>query len=126
MKLALVEISNMEFHAFHGCYKEEKIVGNKFIVDFEYMCDVERATLSDSINDTISYLEVYELIKEQIMINSDILENVADRALNSVVVKFTKIEKAKIKISKMTPPLGGYVERVSVSLTYTKDYQSIA
>lgn len=120
MKLALIEINNMEFFAFHGCYNEEKIVGNKFIVDFQYECDVEYAAEHDSIEDTISYLDVYQLIKHEVMIEADILENVADRALNSVVSKFKGIERAKIKISKLTPPLGGYVERVSVSLSYVK------
>lgn len=121
MKLALIEITNMEFHAFHGCYKEEKIVGNKFVVDFEYECDVEYAAKHDSIQDTISYLDVYQIIKEQIMIKSDILENVAERALDSVVSKYDKIETAKIKISKMTPPLGGYVDRVSVTLKFVRN-----
>lgn len=120
MNIGEIEINNMEFYAFHGCYREEKIVGNKFIVDFSYRCDVECATKSDSINDTISYLDVYEIIKEEIMKGSNLLEHVAQRALDAVVYKYVDILSATIRISKMTPPLGGDIERVSVKLTYTK------
>lgn len=118
---AVIEINNMEFYAFHGCYTEEKIVGNRFVVDFSYVCDVTKAVESDYINDTISYLEVYQLIEKEIMIGSNLLENVAHRALTCVVNNFVNISKATIKISKMTPPLGGDIKSVSLILNYIRD-----
>jgi dihydroneopterin aldolase len=46
-----------------------------------------------------------------------LLENVAKRILDSLYLNFTSIEKAEIKISKMNPPMGGEIEKVSVTLT---------
>jgi 7,8-dihydroneopterin aldolase/epimerase/oxygenase len=31
--MELIQIENMKFYAFHGHFKEEHIVGNKFLVD---------------------------------------------------------------------------------------------
>ena len=29
-----IELEGMEFHAYHGCFEEEKTSGNLFVVDF--------------------------------------------------------------------------------------------
>jgi dihydroneopterin aldolase len=48
---------------------------------------------------------------------SKLLENVAKRILDALFLSFTSIEKAKIKVSKLNPPMGGQIEKVSVTLT---------
>ncbi|HIS34331.1 MAG TPA: dihydroneopterin aldolase [Candidatus Avirikenella pullistercoris] len=116
MKKGVIEIENMEFYAYHGCYKEEKVVGNRFIVYMKLETDVEKASVSDDVKDTVSYLEVYQVVKEQMEIGSNILEHVARRILSAVVDKFPQIDYALVKISKMNPPLGGQIERVSVTM----------
>ncbi|HEY3389308.1 MAG TPA: dihydroneopterin aldolase [Prolixibacteraceae bacterium] len=49
-------------------------------------------------------------------IKSHLLENVAGRILNRLYSEFRSIEKAKVKISKLNPPMGGQIEKVSVTL----------
>ena len=41
--MGLIQIENMEFYAFHGHFKEERIVGNKFIVDLTIETDMTNA-----------------------------------------------------------------------------------
>lgn len=120
MRKSTVELENMEFYAFHGCYREEKIVGNRFIVNLRFTCDAEKAAQSDNVTDTVSYLDVYALVKEQMEIPSNILENVASRIIERVAEAFPAIDTMSVKISKMTPPLGGQVDRVSVTLDYKR------
>ena len=38
--MGLIQIENMEFYAFHGHYREEQIVGNRFIVDLTIETDM--------------------------------------------------------------------------------------
>lgn len=117
MNKGIIEIEGMEFYAFHGCYKEEQVVGNRFLVDLTFETDVKHATESDSIVDTISYLEVYEIVEAQMNITSHILENVAQRIIDAVMEKFyPDIDHIKVKVSKCNPPLGGHVKKVSVTL----------
>lgn len=118
MKKTVIELENMEFYAFHGCYEQEKIVGNRFIVDLKFTLDATVAASSDNVADTVSYLDVYGVVKREMEITSDILENVADRILASLAGAFPAIESMSVKISKMTPPLGGQIERVSVAMDY--------
>ncbi len=120
MKKSVIELENMEFYAFHGCYRQEKIVGNRFIVNLSLVTDAQRAAASDNVADTVSYLDVYNVVKQEMAQPSNILENVADRILGRLAAEFDAIESMAIKISKMTPPLGGQVERVSVTLEYVR------
>ncbi|HPW65841.1 MAG: dihydroneopterin aldolase [Salinivirgaceae bacterium] len=116
--MGTIELEKMEFFAYHGCYKEEKVVGNYFLVDLKFNTDCNPAIRSDSLSDTINYLEIYELIKKEMEIKSNLLENVAGRIINRLYAELPeRISNVTVKIRKMNPPLGGKVESVSVSLT---------
>lgn len=106
----------MEFYAYHGCFREEQIIGTRFLVDLYLETETVKAENSDDLNDTVNYQEVYLLVKQEMEIKSKLLEHVGRRILKSVMTQFPEIESAKIKISKMNPPLGGKMRSVSVSL----------
>ena len=118
--MARIELEEMEFHAFHGCFKEERIVGNAFLVKFSFDTDTSKAETSDNISDTINYQTVYSLIKVEMNKQSHLLEHLSRNILNSVCNHFPFIAYAEVKVSKMNPALGGKMKSVSVSLNYGK------
>ena len=115
--MGIIRIDNMEFYAYHGCYKEERVVGNRFLADLEISVNLDKAALSDNIKDTLNYQLAYNVVKEQMSQKSNLLENVAGRILDQLFKSFPYIEKATVKVSKMNPPMGGQIERVSVTLS---------
>jgi dihydroneopterin aldolase len=115
--MAFIELENMEFHSFHGCFKEERIVGNRFLVQFSFEVETKKSEESDNIIDTVNYQSVYRIVKDEMAQPSHLLEHVARRILDSVCTQFPEIEHAKVKVSKMNPPMGGKMQCVSVSLT---------
>lgn len=116
--MAIIHLEGMEFYAYHGCFHEEQIVGNKFLVDLSIETDVEKAANTDNLEDALNYQIVYNLVKEQIMIKSKLLENVAKRIMDVLIENFPEMIDASVKISKINPPLGGKVEKVSVEYFY--------
>ena len=114
--MSLISLEGMEFFAYHGCYREEQLVGTKFIVDLYIEVDLSKSEKSDNLSDTINYQDVYYLIKKEMEIKSYLLEHIGRRILNSVKKQFPKIQEVKIKISKMNPQLGGKIKNVSISL----------
>ena len=114
--MGLISISGMEFFAYHGCFAEEQIIGNKFIVDLEFISDTENAEISDDLSKTVNYQAVYGIVKVEMEIKSKLLEHVAKRILDSVYKNFPLIESVKITVSKLNPPVGGKVEKVSITL----------
>lgn len=114
--MATIAIENMEFHAFHGCFEEEQIIGNTFIVDIYMEADTAEAEKTDDLDKTVNYANVYELVKKEMAIKSKLLEHVGRRVLNAVEQTYPQIEAIELKIAKMNPPIGGKVESVSLTL----------
>ena len=111
-----ISIEGMEFFAYHGCFKEEQIIGTRFILDLFMETETSEAEKTDNLSQTVNYQAVYGLVAEEMRIKSKLLENVARRILSRLQQEFPDITSARIKVSKMNPPVGGKVERVSVEL----------
>ena len=112
-----IEIEDMEFYAFHGCYETEKRVGNHFLVSVRLDTNLDRPAVSDKVSETINYLEVYETVAAEMNAVSNILEHVAGRIIEAIYARFPQLEKVTVKVSKLSPPLGGPVGKTTVVLT---------
>jgi 7,8-dihydroneopterin aldolase/epimerase/oxygenase len=115
--MGLIQIENMEFYSFHGHFKEERIVGNKFRVDLTIETDMRLPVASDNLKDAVNYQRVYEIVKLQMEIKSHLLEHIAGRILDAIYAEMKGIEKITVKVSKMNPPMGGKIGSVSIVLT---------
>jgi 7,8-dihydroneopterin aldolase/epimerase/oxygenase len=115
--MATIRIEGMDFFAYHGCFKEESIIGTRFEVDLSVNVDTEQAENSDNLHHTVNYLSLFETVKQEMEIRSNLLENVASRIITSVKSRFPMVNYIEVKVSKLNPPLGGKINRVSVTLT---------
>jgi len=118
--MALISINDMRFYAHHGCFEQERAIGTHFRVDLSFSTDTSKAEVSDNIADTVSYLDVYQVLKAEMMIPSHLLEHVARRVGERVLAEFRAIDSVNVKISKLNPPLGGQMDSVSVELEMTR------
>ncbi len=115
-KIGRVELVDMEFFSTHGCFEEERIIGNKFIVNCWVDYDCSKAAESDDINDALNYQELYDIVKAEMAQPSHLLEHVAGRIISRVSSLFPYIVDAQITIDKINPPLGGKVGASRVTL----------
>lgn len=114
--MALIEIENMEFHANHGHFAEEQVIGNTFLLDLKIEYNSEKAQNSDNLKDTVNYQRAFEIVKREMKISSHLLEHVGARILDSLMRELSGIEMAEVKVSKVNPPMGGKIQKVSVTL----------
>ncbi|HCT29461.1 MAG TPA: dihydroneopterin aldolase [Bacteroidales bacterium] len=117
--MALIEIENMEFHANHGHFTEEQVIGNTFLVDLKIEYNSENAQKSDNLKDTVNYQRAYEIVKREMKICSHLLEHVAARIIDSIIAELPGVESTQVKVSKVNPPMGGKIQKVSVTLRKT-------
>ncbi len=116
--MGLIKIEGMEFYAFHGHYKEEQIVGNRFLVDLEMETDLSVPAESDSLEDAVNYQAAYRVVKEEMKrVKSNLLENIGKRILDAIYRELNGISSVTITIRKMNPPMGGPIKNVSVKMT---------
>lgn len=120
--MGMISLEGMDFFAYHGCFAEEQVIGTRFIVDLYFETDTSPAEVSDDLKQTVNYQSVYQLVKKEMEVKAHLLEHVAHRILKSVTSSFPVIQAAEVKISKLNPPLGGKIDRVSVTLS-TDDWE---
>jgi len=114
--MSIISIEQMEFYAYHGCFPEEQIIGTRFLVDLYLEVDTAEAEISDELDDTVNYQEVYLLVKEEMETKSKLLEHVGRRILDRIGERYPVVSSARLKISKMNPPLGGKMNNVSLTM----------
>jgi 7,8-dihydroneopterin aldolase/epimerase/oxygenase len=115
--MGLIQIENMEFYSFHGHFKEEQIVGNKFIVDLSIETDMKIPSETDNLKDAVDYQKAYQIVKVQMEKKSHLLENIAGRIIDAIYAEMSGIMKLTVKVSKMNPPMGGKIGSVSVTMS---------
>ncbi len=109
-----VHLNGMEFYAYHGCYEQEQLIGNRFLIDLVLEYSMDKASKDDLIADALNYAEVYELVKQEMGIRSHLLEHLSARILDRLFTQFLQLEWAEIRIAKLNPPLNGQLKSVSV------------
>jgi len=114
--MALIAINSMRFYAHHGCFDEERRIGTHFTVDLSFETNTSVAEVSDNIADTVSYLDVYQVVRREMLVPSHLLEHVARRVGEAVLQEFPSVDSIDVKVCKLNPPLGGQMDSVSVSL----------
>ncbi|WNB92007.1 dihydroneopterin aldolase [Bacillus sp. NEB1478] len=113
-----IYVNGMKFYGYHGVFPEEQKLGQRFNVDVTLLLDLSKAGLSDDLDATVNYKEVYDAVKEIIEGSSvKLLESLAESIAASLLGKFTSIDKTTVKVIKPDPPIPGHYDSVAVEIT---------
>ncbi len=115
--MGIIELENMDFFARHGCFEEERIIGNQFIVNLRMEVDIDKPAETDALSDALNYQQAYLVVQQEMEQPSNLLEHVAKRIVDALYKEFVQLKKVTVKVSKMSPPVGGKVASSSVTLT---------
>ena len=116
-----IYLKNVRCYSFHGCLKEESIIGSEYLVNLWAKGALGKASLTDKIDDAIDYVFLNKVIVEEMSIPSKLLETVAERILNRVLNEDNRIQKITVSVSKICPPINGDVESVAVKLSKKRE-----
>ncbi len=111
-------LSGMEFYGYHGVFAAENQLGQRFRVDLECSLDLSLAGESDELEDTISYADLYQLIRMIMEQESHVklLERLAHRIFTAIFAQFSQIEEVMVRVIKPDPPIPGHYENVGVEM----------
>ena len=118
MMKTTVFLDEVRFHAFHGVMPQERAVGADFTVSLRVEYDFIKAAESDVLDDTISYAEIYEMVKSEMERPSQLLEHVALRIVKAVASRWPKVEKIDIRLAKDNPPMGADCKGAGVEMHF--------
>ncbi|NNL09384.1 MAG: dihydroneopterin aldolase, partial [Croceitalea sp.] len=72
-----IRVNNIRVHAWHGCLKEESIIGSDYRVDVEINADLTVPSQTDNLKETVDYVHLNNIVKEEMAIKSKLLESVS-------------------------------------------------
>ena len=113
-----IELTRMHFYAYHGCFKEEQMIGAHFYVDVQIDASYTQASVtSDRLLEALNYQTVYSTVKQEMLQPSHLLEHVAGRIIKGLKAQFPQAGKIEVGISKLNPALGGQVGAAKIVVT---------
>lgn len=101
-----VVLKGLRIFAYHGVMPQEKEVGAYFTIDVRLDTDFSHAMETDELEGTISYADVYDIIRREMAIPSKLLEHVGGRIVKALRSELPNINKVYIRILKENPPMG--------------------
>jgi dihydroneopterin aldolase len=116
----IIELKNLKFFATHGMYQEELKVGNEFVMDI-YIESRAPKEIITSIDQTVNYVEVYQIAEEEFSHRHQLLETCVMKIADKLEKHFPDIEKLTINVRKMNPPITNFSG--SVGISYSKSFK---
>lgn len=114
--MGIIRLHNVRVYASHGCLKEETIIGSDYLVQLEVKADLQNAAATDDLNDTVDYVHLNRIIKEEMAVPSKLLEVVAKKINTRILEELPMVSYTKVCVAKINPPIGGDVASVEVCL----------
>lgn len=110
----IIKVHGIRAYSYHGCMPEEERIGGYYEVDVDLWCDFKYAAVHDSLTETIDYVAVNKIVEHEMAKPSKLIETVAYRIVESCKDKFSILQKVRVEIRKINPPINGDVNFVAV------------
>ncbi len=114
--MGIIKLNNIRTYSFHGCLKEEAAIGGNYSVDVILQGNFSKAEKTDLLTDTVDYCAIFEIVKAEMAIRSKLIEHVARRISDKIRLSFKIITTVEVTVTKIAPPMNGYVMSVSVTV----------
>jgi 7,8-dihydroneopterin aldolase/epimerase/oxygenase len=113
-----ITLKGLVFYGMHGLNPDERDLGQRFGVDLTVWLDLSAAARSDDLADSVSYSALFKLVRAEVEGEpSRLLEHLAGRILRMALGHDPRVERARVTVSKKSPPLkGSAVGEAAVSL----------
>ena len=113
--MGLITVEGIRVFAYHGHLPEEAKLGGHFIVNVWVTADTSEVEKTDDLNDTVDYVKIIAIVKEQMAIRSNMIEHPAKRIVDAIL-PLNKVQKVKVEVEKIQPPINASFDKISVTI----------
>lgn len=109
--MAWVALEGMRFHAFHGVYEAEQVLGGAYIVDVYVSTGIASASEKDSLADTnVNYETVFQICLVEMATPRKLLETVVASITAKMKRQFPVMKSIRVRVKKLNPPIFGKMQ----------------
>ena len=112
-------LEGMRFYAYHGVNPEERALGQRFLVDVVMAVDLRRPGQSDNLADTVSYSDVYKVVRGIVEGEPrNLIEAVAAEIAAAILTVFPPVARVTVTVRKPEVPMkGSLLDAAGVRIT---------
>jgi dihydroneopterin aldolase len=112
--MGLITVEGIRVFAHHGHLPEEAVLGGHFIVNVWVEADTTEVEKTDDLNDSLDYVKIIEIVKQQMSIRSNMIEHPAKRIVDAILT-LNKVKKVTVEVEKIQPPIDATFDKISVT-----------
>ena len=113
-------INGLRLYAYHGVMEQERKVGAYFTINCEVEAEMKDAIENDFVDGTISYADIYNTIKREMVTPSFLVEHAAGRIAKAILAEYPKAHAVRIRLLKENPPMGADCQGAGVEITMNR------
>ena len=115
-------LEGMQFYAYHGVNPEERVLGQRYVVDLSVDLDLRGAGETDRLEDTVSYSHIYRTVRAVMEGEPrNLLESAAEAIADRVLAGFP-VQSVSVTVKKPNPPVrGSSIEIAAVQIHRTRE-----
>ena len=117
--MGLITVEGIRIFAYHGHLEEEAKLGGQFIVNVWVNADTVEVEKTDDLNDTVDYVKIIDIVKEQMAIRANMIEVPAKRIVDEILL-LGSVQKVKVEVEKLQPPIDATFDKISVTIDSEK------
>lgn len=111
----IINIRDLEVYAHHGVFKEETVLGQKFLVSAKMSVDLAPAGKNDDLTKSVHYGEACHFIYNYLKDNTfQLIERAAEMTAKELLLAYPVIQELELEIKKPWAPIGLSLKEVSV------------
>ncbi len=116
-----IMLQGMQFYGYHGVNPEERVLGQRYVVDLTADLDLSRAGQSDRLEDTVSYSHIYRTVRAVMEGEPrNLLESAAQAIADRLLAEFP-LDAVSVTVKKPNPPVrGSSIELAAVQIYRTR------
>jgi len=112
-----IYVKDLEVYAFHGVNKQEKEMGQRFLISLELSLDLREAGISDDLTKTVNYGELSLAVEEEFKKESyDLIEKSAEKLAEFILLNYSIVNSVKVLIKKPWAPIGKPLDYAAVEI----------
>ena len=113
--MGLITVEGIRVFGYHGHLPEEAVLGGQFIVNVWVEADTDEVEKTDNINDTVDYVKIIAIVKEQMAVRSNMIEHPTRRIVDAIL-PLNKVQKVTVEVEKIQPPIDATFDKISVTI----------
>ena len=113
--MGLITVEGIRVFAYHGDLPEEAVLGGHFIVNVWVTADTFEVEKTDDLKDTVDYVKIMDIVKEQMAIRANMIEVPASR-IRDLILQLDRVQKVKVELQKTQPPIDATFSKISVTV----------